>query len=692
MSSILCDALCFHEGLRFEVESFSVPPPAALLATAPIFSALAPRTSRFCEVTPPLLALLRRSPFFCFTQHFRLLHETEKDVCDIIRECVAIKSLHVSCELTALFVDAILSSSGSYVTRTLVELDGIMLKMNWSPILPLILPSTSPMTPAFLRTMASMVLWHFFTHFLRLSRDASSQLLHSSLDALEGRREQLWEPALLVMMFLVRELRSASGPRAPVIDESAVRRCIAIVETLIDADEHVALLAVHLLTCLLEKRADLVVPLLLRESDALRGVLMFCDHYLARIQRGHRVAALCSHDLERAPLHVMNVALRKVLEVVPSCNIVEVLCYRDGERIRTVLDIITAYRTSPRVAVIDGGPPEVHVECRYRAFLVADPHGREVCEGLDRNVLQFFASVWPKPFNIAGHPARQQLLEMIAERVQSAFDTCDKFSLFNPAVIVTECDADENAIACAEVKIKHAADCVENALRSIEPALSLVDKANETWYELVNAHVLAEQRALDRVRLFNSVMSIRRRDGGSDNGAEVQPVSEAFADILAAFLHMCARLERSAVIGSWRASRALEVLIDNCTSSAWCATCFLLEALRDCLMLLGASVLGGNEETTAAAPSRRRERPDDDGEQSDEVEVDASAAVHQCLESIRAVLRSPETAVALKFATRGSTYENLADAALKLGSLSSDQLDAICTNVVVKYKRSHDEA
>jgi hypothetical protein len=64
MTATLCSAIC-------SVHDYGRNPPAALFATAPIFSALAPRASFMCSVTPPLLALLRRAPFFCFTQVFR---------------------------------------------------------------------------------------------------------------------------------------------------------------------------------------------------------------------------------------------------------------------------------------------------------------------------------------------------------------------------------------------------------------------------------------------------------------------------------------------------------------------------------------------------------------------------------------------------------------------------------------------
>ncbi len=135
MSSILCEAFkhtvrCFtddEEVIRVMLSSGAVPvlvPPVALFCSSSIFSALAPRASRLCLLTPPLLSLLRRSPFFCFTQTFFLAFVTDADVCQIIRECVAIKSLRiVSDSLTGSFIqDAILSSDGGFITRSLEDL------------------------------------------------------------------------------------------------------------------------------------------------------------------------------------------------------------------------------------------------------------------------------------------------------------------------------------------------------------------------------------------------------------------------------------------------------------------------------------------------------------------------------------------------------------------------------------------
>ncbi len=147
MTSILVNALRFGSS-RQDV------PPAALLSTAPIFSALAPRASHFCYVTPRLLALLRHSPFFCYTQHFVLFDVTDADVCQIIRECVCIKSIRIwhGAQLTGSFIqDAILSDSGGLITRTLQDLDADM-DLDGDTLLPLLLPTSSPMTPMFGRT------------------------------------------------------------------------------------------------------------------------------------------------------------------------------------------------------------------------------------------------------------------------------------------------------------------------------------------------------------------------------------------------------------------------------------------------------------------------------------------------------------------------------------------------------------
>ncbi len=317
-----------------------------------------------------------------------------------------------------------------------------------------------------------------------------------------------------------------------------MRRCIAVVEELIDADEHVALLAVHLLARMLQECSQLVVPLLLSESDVMRGVLMLCDGYIERIKRGQRVSSIpeyyedsfspaafrypdfpysFAHTARDGPLRVVQMAVECVLDAVgPKCgNVLDVLSYRvENQRVRTVLDIVASVRTCPPVRVVDRWPRELPESQQFRTTIVADAErGRPFCPWLCNAVLKSLSSVWARPFNnTVGGPAQQQLLDMIELRARDAFAFCDAFLAIDPVVAVKDEKENEGVIEREEAKLGDAAEQINHAFGGVEPALFIVDKCTDEGRELharANAHIDEERRALDRVRLFHSLLTIR---------------------------------------------------------------------------------------------------------------------------------------------------------------------------------------
>jgi hypothetical protein len=665
MTSILCEAFTLARKSYFHDRE----PPAALISTASIFSALAPRASRFCILTPPLLALLRRSPFFCFTQHFVLGDVTDEVVCDIIRNCVAIKSLDIqSSDVTGSFIhDAILSTSGSYITRTLEHL-------SWygkgDTLVPLLAPSTSPMSPTFLRSMTRLLLLH--TRVWTFSPSSKTQLLASSLDALEGRQEALWEPALMLAAYLVHaESRVRDDQGASLIDERIVRRCIAIVEELIDAEERVALLAVELLARLLDDYAELIVPLLLAESDALRGVLMLCDRFTERIKRGERVAGgSLLLSFQSPPLRTINAAIRAVLEVAPTVDVLDVLSYRDNEtkRVRTILDVLAAYRNCPKVREVEQAPREV----RHFRLLVADPeHGVEACHDLYDCALRLLAYTWPKPFNIARHPARQQLLDMIAERTQPAFAMCDNFTAIDvDSVAVDPKDTDADAIISRDIAMLEAfRECIRITLTDIDCALNVVDQVDErllALHERANAHASPLDRALDSVLLFNFVMSIRRH---ADGDSETAGATQTFADVLLALFRTSMRLRRNRDLMHVLDS-TLARLDEDCANAAGYAASFLAHGVRDCAVVLAAAEATDGDD-------RRRQRPEDEQELAEAREAGRAAAI-ECAVHIEAILRAPDVVHALVLLEDEFEHaEELLSFAVERGCVSAADLAAL---------------
>jgi hypothetical protein len=670
MSSVLRNAVVYALARdRKELRA----PPAALLATAPIFSALAPRASRFCLLTPPLLSLLRRSPFFCFTQTFFLADVTDADVCQIIRECVCIKTLLFGgSKLTGSFIkDAILSSDGGFITRSLELLDFWCVGKSGDALLPLLLP-TSGMLPSFLRGMA--VNMHWMAEFPRLSADSEMQLLQSSLEALEGRREALWEPALLFIAFLVEKRPDDDSAREPLqLDARVVRRCVAIIEELIDANEFVALLAVELLARLLEHNAALLVPLLLAESDALRGALMLCDRYIERLKRGERAACFLHLGEPRPPLRVIGAATKAVLDVRPTSDVLDLLSYRNTEtqRVRTALDVIAAWPKVHEVIPTDG--PRV-INCRTTLAATCEhADDSDDADGVALTDLDFFALFWPRPFSCSidgSAPAQQQqqLLVLIADQAQLAFRKCDRIAA------APSSSTDNDVIS----------NVLSNAFFDVEPCLRLVGKGNaeeRDIYERANAHLSARRRAFDRVRLFNFVMSIRRRECGSD--------AEESREAAAARTHTFARLLTVLL----RASHDFD---DTCGAAH--ATCFLCSALQDCRVLrsVPGSLSDENDEdddddeqanatVTAASRQHRRQRSDDEQQPDEErmrFRCDAEAAANTGLEHVAEVLQSPDVARALVWLAKEQPHfkyfcDFMLDFAVERGRLSSEELGAI---------------
>jgi hypothetical protein len=726
MSSILCSALRFGRYDAPRVHHWlQADPPATLFSTASLFSALAPRASRFCILTPPLLALLRRSPFYSFTQHFQLGKVTDADVCQIIRECVAIKSLRVwGTTMAGSFIqDAILSGDGGFITRTLEELTCYLGDQGTDLLVPLLLFSTSPMTLTFLRLMASQLLWS--ENALFFSSDAKRELLHSALDALEGRRDELWEPSLMFVACLIARQKNGF-----VFDERVVRRCIAAVEELIDAEERVALLAVELLTRLLEHCAELVVPLLLSESDVMRGVLMLCDRYVARIKRGHRVISFLDYEWQHMPLRVIEIAIQRVIEVAPTCDVLQVLSYRDadnGHRVRTALDIIIACRSCPKVSVMDCGSRDAFKS------IVADPeHGeRDVCRGLEHAALTPITSTWPRPFSVHGSPARQKLLNLLTLQVQDAFARCDQLVAVDPVAALTDRDTAESRdsfewIGRADARLR-------SAVQAIEPALCLVDKGDDgVWdrYSRANAHVPTEQLQLDRVRFFNFLLSIRPR---CDDDPASLPAggTRSLADVLLELMRARLRFERPSCIERDLRGDALgregdvtwamldfmglrDQLIESGEAAAQRVAWFLVGALADSETLLDEHVCSEDddahgeeqpEETASTTTDRRRQRPDDkrldeddqSGEQTEQQQLDdddaemdeeqqrfwadARAEATKGLDSIVAILRLPDVVQALVSIeltqSARDACKTLLDFAVERGCATAEELEAL---------------
>jgi hypothetical protein len=685
MTSILVDAFCF---------ACTRVPPLALFSTASIFSALAPRASRFYDVTPRLLALLRRSPFFCFTQDFVLLDVTDADVCQIIRECVSIKSLRIwSSKVTGSFInDAILSGSGGLITRTLEDLDCHLMGNPGDHLgdrfVPLLLPTSSPMTPAFVCSMVSRLLWGSWQPIF--GHSSRHQLLQSSLDALEGRRDNLWEPALMFAAYLL----DPEWDQETVIDASVVRRCVAAVEELIDADEYVALLAVELLTRLLERHAELVVPLLLRESDALRGVLMLCDRYIERIKRGERVAAFTACEkAERLPLRVIDIALQQVVVTAPTVDVLQVLSYRDGDRVRTVLDVIVAYRSCPKVTARNEDP--------FRATIVADASGRELFELFEYYATGFLVRLWPRPFNVDGSPANQFVRSAIELQVMDAFAPCDTILSLDPAAVMQDAKklGEVNHLFFAVlVGVRNAFLCVDKG--EVQPT---------DIYDRANAHLSVEQRALARVRLFNWIMAIRRRGGCEcDAPSRAGTQTRTFADILVALLRARLRFERLSGHRS-TLSNENDSVVHVCASVVGHVVWFLSMAFADCVLLLDAARTRDDAEDKQeaaddivssidhATSGRRRRRPHDDVQQQPQPAPAAeerafwAATATEGLERTAAILRRPDVIDGLVSTSTGQEVSHackvLLDFAVEQGFVSSGDLAASRSAVAERLKR-----